>query len=789
MKIIKLLLLALLLALPLNGYAQQSTPYGDVNGDNEVNIADVNTVIGVILDGVAVTPAADVNGDGEINIADVNADIDIILGGGFDPHLLEVCERVSEIDHDIKYYYEECETLEELIEHAAEIEALEGVEYVFFDNNTTMYVKIKDFGTISYSYFPELEISDSTIIQYSKFEHSLKKAIAQTTHSHQDYGGVLIVNQQSKDEGRKLYSDRYDTLLSFLLDCGFGQSRIEPSPDVEFFRNGIFENDYVFLITHGSYEFDENEYVDNPYYRGLHWLYTSEEVPLDSENEIPSKELAKLKEKYDISEVSIGRIKEKRNGETVIVGYKKVSNQFIASSNKTFPHPGKAIVFNTACQSMEGPNRDIYDADSINYTLSTAFWRNGAGIYLGYDETNAHGKLTGLQFYYNLLSGMSIQSACDNLQFDNLHEYGYNKDSESWYWADLIQHCPQQDFYNTCIIRPSIQFDDNSTESELSINLHANSYFRSYNVDYTSDRIIDSYSLSSDILSYGFELSESEQFTDALKLGEKQIGDENCHLEENNSLVDYSQSLTYSVGQADSKIMPNTTYWARAYVYDGQGYNYSEPITFTTGSIAGDTQNHEWVDLGLPSGTLWATCNVGANSPEEYGDYFAWGETEPNSYYEWDTYKWCNGSHTTMTKYCTDSDYGYNGFVDNKTELDPEDDAAYVNWGPSWRMPTTEQQRELFKKCSPTWTTQNGVKGRLFTGPNGNTLFLPAAGRRWGGSLSDVGSDGYYWSRTLYSYRPDYAHFLYFSSGNWGGWDVNSRPDGFTVRAVRVSQN
>ena len=206
-------------------------------------------------------------------------------------------------------------------------------------------------------------------------------------------------------------------------------------------------------------------------------------------------------------------------------------------------------------------------------------------------------------------------------------------------------------------------------------------------------------------------------------------------------------------------------------------------------AIDNDT-NHEWVDLGLPSGTLWATCNVGASAPEGYGDYFAWGETAPKDYYAWSTYKWCNGSYRTMTKYCTDSYYGSDGFTDGKTELDPEDDAAYVNWGPSWRMPTTEQQRELYENCSSVWTTQNGVNGRLFTGPNGNTLFLPAAGGRWDESLYNAGSGGYYWSRTLGSSSPSLAFFLgfYFNSG-YVGWGSVDRYYGFTVRAVRVSQN
>ena len=197
--------------------------------------------------------------------------------------------------------------------------------------------------------------------------------------------------------------------------------------------------------------------------------------------------------------------------------------------------------------------------------------------------------------------------------------------------------------------------------------------------------------------------------------------------------------------------------------------------------------DHEHVDLGLPSGTLWATCNVGASAPEEYGDYFAWGETAPKDYYDWSTYKWCIGGTYWLTKYCTESDCGYDGFTDGKTELDPEDDAAYVNWGPSWRMPTKEQCQELCDQCTWTYTERNGVFGRLVTGPNGNTLFLPAAGSRWYDSLYDAGSYGLYWSRTLNSRSPGYAYGLCFDSGDWNYCGYADRYCGKTVRAVRVS--
>ncbi len=193
---------------------------------------------------------------------------------------------------------------------------------------------------------------------------------------------------------------------------------------------------------------------------------------------------------------------------------------------------------------------------------------------------------------------------------------------------------------------------------------------------------------------------------------------------------------------------------------------------------------HRYVDLGLPSGTLWATCNVGASAPEEFGDYFAWGETEPKEDYLWTTYKWCNGSDQTLTKYCT---YDYFGTVDSLTVLYPEDDAATVNWGSSWCMPTEDQFLELYRLCSKIWTTRNGVNGYLYIGPSGNTLFLPATGKRIGSSLQESGTRGYYWSRSLVEDITYSAWCLNFGL-DYMHSSSNSRNLGITVRAVRMSQ-
>ncbi len=197
---------------------------------------------------------------------------------------------------------------------------------------------------------------------------------------------------------------------------------------------------------------------------------------------------------------------------------------------------------------------------------------------------------------------------------------------------------------------------------------------------------------------------------------------------------------------------------------------------------------HGYVDLGLPSGTLWATCNVGASKPEEYGDYFAWGETKPKSIYDWTTYKFVNGDIDKLTKYCDNSDWGNNGFTDNLTTLESGDDAATANWGSDWCMPTKEQWKELLENTTDEWTMQNGVKGRLFTSKkNGKSLFLPAAGGRWGGSLYYVGSYGYYWSSSLYTDYPSYAWYFYFTS-DYYYVSRYTRGIGLSVRAVRSAR-
>ena len=181
------------------------------------------------------------------------------------------------------------------------------------------------------------------------------------------------------------------------------------------------------------------------------------------------------------------------------------------------------------------------------------------------------------------------------------------------------------------------------------------------------------------------------------------------------------------------------------------------PLTWEDYEEETNTINgHEYVDLGLPSGLKWATCNVGATSPEEYGDYFAWGETSTKAEYN---------SSNSVTYGLTISRLQSQGYIDNNGNLTAQHDAATANWGGDWRMPTKEELNELRNNCTWSWARHNGVGGYKVKGPNGNNIFLPTAGCRYMSSLSDAGRYGNYWSSTPFDDSQSACN-LNFSSDN-----------------------
>ena len=206
----------------------------------------------------------------------------------------------------------------------------------------------------------------------------------------------------------------------------------------------------------------------------------------------------------------------------------------------------------------------------------------------------------------------------------------------------------------------------------------------------------------------------------------------------------------------------------------------NEPTAAANGGTNGGGQTTvEWVDLGLPSGLLWAKCNLGATTPEGYGDYYAWGETTTKDVYNVSTYKYCNGSIYALTKYCN---------TDGLTTLEAMDDAATQKLGSGARIPTKAEWVELINNTTAEWTTMNGVNGRKFTAFNGNSLFLPAAGYR-GAEIDDAGSYGTYWSSERNwddSWSTGNAYYFIFNEGDQGViYDGGWRYYGQSVRPVR----
>lgn len=187
---------------------------------------------------------------------------------------------------------------------------------------------------------------------------------------------------------------------------------------------------------------------------------------------------------------------------------------------------------------------------------------------------------------------------------------------------------------------------------------------------------------------------------------------------------------------------------------------------------------HEWVDLGLPSGRLWATMNVGATLPSEAGGYFAWGETHEKETYTWDNYKWTDDS-LMLTRYCRDSLFGR---VDSLATLLAVDDAARHKWGGRWRMPTREESFELYQYCDWTSETQNGQAGFRVTAKNGCSIFLPMAGYREGNNYANEDMEGFFWASEL-NYATDDEAYGLLVTNHYKWWAIRSRYTGRNVRA------
>lgn len=225
-------------------------------------------------------------------------------------------------------------------------------------------------------------------------------------------------------------------------------------------------------------------------------------------------------------------------------------------------------------------------------------------------------------------------------------------------------------------------------------------------------------------------------------------------------------------------------------------------VAMAFGASAQNEVSPDWVDLGLPSGVLWATHNVGADKPEAFGDHFAWGETEPKSEYRIANYRYFDGDEKRITKYCNKPEYGKDGYTDTLTVLEPMDDAATVRWGNGARTPTMDEWYELMENTTGKVDTLDGVSGYRFTAANGNSIFLPAAGAYlngqyesredfspdWLKELYNVNVWGYYWASTLNTYSTKGIVAFFFCHTCYVQGYTGGRYTGYSVRPVRSAQ-
>jgi uncharacterized protein (TIGR02145 family) len=226
-------------------------------------------------------------------------------------------------------------------------------------------------------------------------------------------------------------------------------------------------------------------------------------------------------------------------------------------------------------------------------------------------------------------------------------------------------------------------------------------------------------------------------------------------------------------------LQEGTKYYIRSYAQNEKGITYGEELCFST-KVRTYHNGYEYVDLGLS--VKWATCNVGANVPEEYGGYYAWGEIETKSTYDWTTHKYYDSTTGSFLKY---NDWWHqSGVHDNKMTLDPSDDVAHINWGGNWRMPDEDELRELRDKCTLVFCNQNGVQGyRITSTVNGCSIFVPASGKKVGKQLDEVGDVAYFWSINRIEQKSEYAVYMKVSSP-YLQVPFTDRCYGFSVRPV-----
>ena len=798
--------------------------------------------------------------------------------------IAEACEVITPL-------FSSCKNTAQLIEHIPTIKEIDGVEDAYIDGQK-LFVKIKNWGYITY-YYP-LEDSSEDNELYALLNTSRTRQSTDNNssdiHIQTEPLKACLVNQQTNDDGRKKYKEYLEKLKKELDFFGI-PTEIVSLPKPDFFKNEIFDYDLLFIITHGSYEKNEN----------LHWLATGDELysynpkttkPGSIKLYFKTKMPLFLKSGYSPQKMGSFAISELRGEDSVTVYYTSISEKYIQSSERSFPHQGAAIIFNSACESMKG-----------NFNLGKAFREKGAGYYAGYTEENWQGKIAGIQFFKRLLEGKSTSSSYKDLpelakrdtiyydkngklyrnpipegvvvnetkypiladypykrlciSYPHTHPVVFSEDSvclegtikhldysrmKNCYCSFLVSTNPDMEqasvFYanNYLYEKPERHFKIMIDRAVFQTNTpyyycacfhdgYEDCYgeVKEFTIPEKNDNVIQTlpvekgeiaplperefFNLCNYHLRFNGKINSPSFIADyksptGFTMDKYELGfliSDNPNMENAENVYVYGkrgshryyQDLSYneednSVSFAydhNCSITENKKMYCQAYLYliDKSGQYteklFGELVEYENGiRICPDDNHPHMIDLGLPSGTKWACCNVGSSAPWEDGGLYAWGESVEKEEYTQNNYSLAG------LKYAENN----TGVAMSFPLFDLQDsdyrkyDTASVLWGETWQMPNNDQAEELFREIdihNPVYYyndnyNQGGAaynrRGEVFKGPNGNYILIPR-GDHWTSTGSDQTSGTvrarnvattFHWSRDETYYRN--ADEIYF---------------------------
>ncbi len=649
----------------------------------------------------------------------------------------------------------DCETIDDAEQKIDVIKNIEGVADAWSDGHQ-LYIKIKNWETISFHFNHDDDDASLSLQSTVNQIRSLATQIRENVVGNSDKKPSLVVaNQQHKDKSRTSQITLLKSLVKDFNDYGFN-AVYEDNPTLEFFAKGMYDYDIVFLLTHGGYFNKLHSFVTSEDLGQEVWSICDDEENPDNK---PSKKttdkwcnalLDLIKEtKYEgTSYIKMSYVRENRESSCPSwVAHPSIKEDFFGTKGNGGLSEGKfsnnSIFFNIACQSMDGNDQNPEAWHSMADKLID---NHGLGLYFGYKGSNYRGNRAGTNLLRSLLKGLSVGYAYYNLDKNLKVEYDKKEHAE-------LKCYPEIGKGDLFLVPTYTEAIDPAIIAESDFKNHQ--YVEVKGSTTTSDM---------NAITIGFQYNTYENFTSGTDVT----------IVEKNPLAQPTDKGNLLFKAKLKDLVPGKTYYYRAYTSDGRNYNYGDTYSFTISNShpsCPDDNHPHLIDLDLPSGTKWACCNVGASKPEEYGNYYAWGESRPKSVYDWDTYQYSlDDSHLVDIG----SDIAGTGY-----------DAATNNWGTPWRMPSKMQCDELINYTTFVMTTQNGVYGAKFIGSNGHSIFLPAAGRCYDKYQKSVGSAGFYWTSTRDKLYWWCSIYLFLPSGGADADHQLHQTNGLSVRPVR----